>query len=216
MAIDYIDVSRDLAAGNYALRLPYHVHKTYILQPCILQRTVFPQRYHSCPQPMTYQPTKRFHTSPLPVPASPMSTSSQTSNLSTANFTAIFNAASIEYRTITKQDLETHPFAAAFEISNSPDTVMIIFRKQAQAFDTFRKGDDQLLTRLTPIVNILLAFSGTLGEGLGLVSIKYFYDISALRHLLSLAFLTRKDSLHWYWYSSRGQSIFSLIRCPFA
>ena len=106
-----------------------------------------------------------------PNPVSPMSTSSQTTDLSTANFTAIFDAASNEYKTLTKQDLETHPFAAAFENSNSPDSVMNVLRKQAQAFDKFRHGDDKLMAWLTPIVNILFTFSGTLGEGIGLVSV---------------------------------------------
>jgi hypothetical protein len=114
-----------------------------------------------------------------------MFTSNQTTDLSTANFTAIFDAASNEYKTLTKQDLETHPFAAAFETSNSPDSVMNVFRKQAQAFDKFRKGDDKLIAWLTPIVNILFTFSGTLGEGVGLVSVQSFYDISALRHPFS-------------------------------
>jgi hypothetical protein len=101
-----------------------------------------------------------------------MSTSKQTTDLSTTNFTAIFDAASNEYKTLTKQDLQTHPFAAAFENSNSPDSVMNVFRKQAQAFDEFCKGDDKLMTWLTPIVNILVTFSGTLGEGIGIVSIQ--------------------------------------------
>ena len=117
--------------------------------------------------------------------APPLSTSNQTTDLSTANFTAIFDAASNEYKTLTKQDLETHPFAVAFENSNSPDSVIKIFRKQAQAFDKFRKGDDKLMAWLTPIVNILFTFSGTLGEGIGLVSIQSFNDISTRQHLLS-------------------------------
>lgn len=100
-----------------------------------------------------------------------MSTTNQTTDLSTANFTAIFDAASNEYKKLTKQDLETHPFAAAFENANSSDSVMNVFRKQAQAFDKFRKGDDKLMTWLTPIVNILVTFSDTLGEGISIVSI---------------------------------------------
>jgi hypothetical protein len=71
------------------------------------------------------------------------------------NFTAIFDAALNEYKTLTKQDLKTHPFSAAFENSNSPDSVMNIFRKQVQAFDKFCKGDDKLMAWLAPIVNIL-------------------------------------------------------------
>ena len=114
-----------------------------------------------------------------------MSATNQTADLSTANFTAIFDAASNEYKTLTKQDLQTHPFAAAFENSDSPDSVMNIFRKQVQAFDKFRKDDDKLMAWLTPIVNILFTFSGSLGEGIGLVSVQSFYNMSALRHLLS-------------------------------
>ena len=113
-----------------------------------------------------------------------MSSGKKITNLSTANFTAIFDTASNEYKTLTKQDLETHPFALALENSNSPDSVVNIFRKQAQVFDKFRKGDDKLMKWLDPIVNLLFTFSETLGEGLGLVSIQSFYDISVLRHPL--------------------------------
>ena len=70
---------------------------------------------------------------------------------------------------MTKKDLQTHPFAAQFDRCDSPAAVLNIFRKQAQAFDEFRKGDDRLMTWLDPIVNILSTCSATLGEGLGLV-----------------------------------------------
>ena len=99
-----------------------------------------------------------------------MSTSNQIAGPSASNFAAIFDAASREYKSLTKKDLATHPLAAAIEGYNSPDSILNLFRKQAQAFDTFRKGDDKLMESLTPIVNILFTFSETLGEGIGLVS----------------------------------------------
>jgi hypothetical protein len=108
-----------------------------------------------------------------------MSTSNQTAGPSTSNFTAIFDAASQEYKTLTKQDLGTHPFAAALEGYNSPDAIVAVFRKQAQTFDKFRKGDDKLMAWLTPVVNILFTFSATLGEGIGLVSLDPF-SVSAV------------------------------------
>jgi len=98
-----------------------------------------------------------------------MSTSNQTTDPSIASFTAIFDTAANEYKTLTKQDLGTHPFAAAFGNSTSPDSVLDIFRTQAQAFDEFCKGDDKLMAWLTPIVNILFTFSSTL-DGIGIVS----------------------------------------------
>jgi hypothetical protein len=100
-----------------------------------------------------------------------MSTSGQSADPSTSNFAAIFDAASREYKSLTKQDLATHPLAAAIEGYNSPDAILNVFRKQASAFDKFRKGDDKLMEWLTPIVNILFTFSGSLGEGVGLVSL---------------------------------------------
>jgi hypothetical protein len=104
-----------------------------------------------------------------------MSTATQTTDSSTSNVTTIFEAASQEYQTLTKQDLGTHPFAAALEGYNTPDAILGVFRKQAQAFDKVRKGEDKLMAWLTPIVNILFTFSPTLGEGIGLVSLHFIY-----------------------------------------
>jgi len=99
-----------------------------------------------------------------------MSTSHQKTDRSSAKrakFTAIFDAATNEYKTLTNQDLATHPFAAALRNSRSPDSVLDVFRTQAQSFNTFPKGDDKLMTWLTPIIHIVLTFSGTL-DGIGL------------------------------------------------
>jgi len=79
-----------------------------------------------------------------------MSGSNQTTDASssTSNFTVIFEAASHEYGTLTREDLGTHPFASALEGYNSPDSILDVFRKQAIAFDKFRKGDDKLMVLL--------------------------------------------------------------------
>ncbi len=138
----------------------------------------------ACPQSTTYDFTQRPH-SISPAPAFPMSTNIQTTGPSAANFTAILDAASKEYKILIGQDLQTHPLAAALDNFSSPESVLNVFRRQAQAFDKFRKGDDKLIAWLTPVVNILFTFSGTLGEGVGLVSIQSIYDISVLRRLLS-------------------------------
>ena len=112
--------------------------------------------------------------------ASKMSTSNQTTDPTISNFAAIFDAALREYKSLTKNDLATHPFAAAIDGYNSPDSILNVFRKQVSAFDKFRKGDDKLMEWLTPIVNILFTFSGTLGEGVGLVSLHSIPYITVL------------------------------------
>jgi hypothetical protein len=96
---------------------------------------------------------------------------------STTSFNAILQAASNEYKTLTGQGLETHPFAAALEDYVSPNSVLNVFRKQARAFDTFRKGEDKLMAWLTPIVYIVFSISETLWKGISLVSIQPLYDL---------------------------------------
>jgi hypothetical protein len=101
-----------------------------------------------------------------------MSTSDQTTHPSaSSNFTQIFDTAIDEYKKLTKQDLRTHPFAAALNFCTTPDSILDIFRTQAQAFDSFRKGDDKLMRWLNPTVEVLFTLSATLGEGIGLVSL---------------------------------------------
>ena len=111
-----------------------------------------------------------------------MSTSNQTTD-PISNLTAIFDVASQEYKTLTKKDLATHPFSAAIEDHHSPDSILNVFRRQAQAFDTFRKNGDKLMALLTRVVNILFTFSEPLGEGVGLVSLHSIQYITALHYL---------------------------------
>jgi hypothetical protein len=99
-----------------------------------------------------------------------MSSSNQEAGPSTDNFTAIFNAASIEYLRVTGKRLDTHPLSAQLDACGSPEAVSDVLRTQARAFNKFRKGDEKLMTWLGPIVHILFTFSATLGEGIGLVS----------------------------------------------
>jgi len=110
-----------------------------------------------------------------------MSASQQTTDPSTANLAAIFEAASNEYNILTGQDLETHPLVTELESNSSPDTILGVFRKHAQALDKFRKGDDKLMKSLTPIVHLIFTISATLGAGIGLVSLHYS-SIAMLQH----------------------------------
>ena len=95
-----------------------------------------------------------------------MSGSYQTTDTPTSNYCDIRH----KYRTLAREDPETHPFASALEGYNSPGPILDVFRKQAKASDKFRKGDDKLMALLSPIVNILFTFSETLGEGVGQMS----------------------------------------------
>jgi hypothetical protein len=135
-----------------------------------------------------------------------MSASNQVPGPSTDNFTAIFNAASNEYLRVTGKRLDTHPFAAQLDTSPSPEVVSNIFRTQAQAFSKFSKGDEKLMTWLNPTVSILLAFSETLGEGIGLVS-SLIQSVRLFLMILFSAILSRENNLYRYRCSSRGGSL---------
>jgi hypothetical protein len=122
-------------------------------------------------------PSPRLHPPSVLLPISPpsplpMSTINQTAgpSRSTDNFTAIFQAALHEYHTVTGKSLDTHPFATQLDDCNSPEAFSNVLRTQAQAFSKSRKGDEKLMAWLDPTINILYTFSGTLGEGIGLVS----------------------------------------------
>jgi hypothetical protein len=91
------------------------------------------------------------------------------SSTSHSNFVSIFNAALETYKLKTKNDLASHPLLPSLQSCDSPEAILAIF--QEQIFNQ-SKNDDKLTRWVTPTVNVLYAFSATLGQGVGLVSIK--------------------------------------------
>ena len=90
---------------------------------------------------------------------------------STSNFQLIFNDALKVYEKRTKKDLLAHPLAAQLQACNSPGDILSILQQQAQGLDQSRSSD-RWTKWLDPTVNVLYALSGTLGEGVGLVSLR--------------------------------------------
>ena len=114
-----------------------------------------------------------------------MSASNQTPGPSTVNYNAIFEAAITEYKAVTGNDLKTHAFSAALEALNSPDAILKVFQSQTQNFDQVRKKNKRMIELLTPIVEILFNFSSALGEGVGVVSPRFFQYHSATTSMFS-------------------------------
>ena len=73
------------------------------------------------------------------------------------------------YEKQTKNDLLAHPLAAELQTCQSPSSILVILQQQVQDLNRSRASDDRLTKWLDPTVNVLYAFSGTLGEGAGLV-----------------------------------------------
>jgi len=104
-------------------------------------------------------------------PHLPPATMSSTPSPSTSrsNFDSIFNAALQAYKKKTGKDITSHPLATELQSCHSPDTVLAVLRTKIPSLDPSQSGDERFATCLTPIVNVLYAFTATLGDGVGLV-----------------------------------------------
>jgi hypothetical protein len=107
-------------------------------------------------------------------PSSPSSIMSAVPSTSTSNsnFASIFNAALESYKRKTKKDLTSHPLLLSFQSCDSPEAILTVLRDQIPAFNQSQNSDDRLTKWVTPTVNVLYAFSATVGQGVGLVCIR--------------------------------------------
>jgi hypothetical protein len=90
---------------------------------------------------------------------------------SSSNFQSVLNAALDAYEKKTESNLLTHPLSAQLQSCDSPTAILSVLQDLIQQFDRRRRSDQRLTNWLTPTVNVLYAFSATLGQGVGLVSL---------------------------------------------
>lgn len=102
-----------------------------------------------------------------------MSQSTPTLSSSSSNFQSVLNAALEAYEKTTKNKLLTHPLTTQLQSCDSPAAILSVLTGLVQQFDQSRSSDDRLRSWLDPTVNILFAFSATLGEGVALVNLKF-------------------------------------------
>ncbi|KAF8471650.1 hypothetical protein DFH94DRAFT_684801 [Russula ochroleuca] len=90
---------------------------------------------------------------------------------SRSNYQAIFDSALEVYKKKTGKDLTSHPLLRSFEACHSPDAVLAVLRAQILGHGNPQSiGENLLLTWLSPTINVLNAFSVTIG---GVVSPAY-------------------------------------------
>ena len=94
----------------------------------------------------------------------------QSASTSSSHFQSLFNNALKAYEKKTKKDLLAHPLAAQLQASKSPGDILVILQDKVNEFDQSRSTDERLSRWLNPTINVLYAFSATLGGGVGLVS----------------------------------------------
>ena len=86
------------------------------------------------------------------------------------NFGSIFNSALDAYKNRTKQDLTSHPLLPSLQACNSPDAVLAVFQEQFPTFTRSKNAGDGLTSCLVSTVNVIYAFSATVGTGVTCVS----------------------------------------------
>ena len=93
-----------------------------------------------------------------------MSQAHPTSTLS--NFQLIFGNALKVYKKRTRKDLLTHPLANRLKACDLPSSILSVLQERVQELNSSRPNKEKWLD---PVVNVLHAFSETLGEDVGSV-----------------------------------------------
>jgi hypothetical protein len=86
------------------------------------------------------------------------------------NYQAIFDSALEAYKKKIGKDLTSDPLLRSIENCNSPDAVLAILRAQILEPGQSQRSYNGLTTWLDPTINVLNAFSATIGGLVGLVS----------------------------------------------
>jgi len=108
------------------------------------------------------------------VPNNPMSPQKRTltGSDSSSNCGSVLNAALEAYEKTTKNKLLNHPFATQLQSRDTPSSMLSVLMDLVQQFEQNRAANERLRTWLDPTVNVLFAFSATLGDSVGLVILK--------------------------------------------
>jgi hypothetical protein len=102
---------------------------------------------------------------------------SESNALSNPTYQQIFSVAVDSYKRRTGNDLTSNPLLPRLESCNSPDAVITLLREQVPGFDQSRSDNDseRLSNWLNPTVNVIVAFSDTIGGSVGLVGLRVFH-----------------------------------------
>ncbi|KAN0130216.1 hypothetical protein V8E53_011973 [Lactarius tabidus] len=111
------------------------------------------------------------------------------SSTSSSNFRTIFVAAMKAYEKKTKTDLLTHPLASQLQSCNSSSDILAVLQDKVNEFDKSRKHNERLSSWLSPTINVLYAFSATVGQGVGLI----FSPANVISAGIGILFLAAKD-----------------------
>ena len=93
---------------------------------------------------------------------------SSTEQATSSNYRLIIDGLA-DYANLTGIDLSKSPSAQRLEHSNSPQAILELLEEREKAFREYRTRNQGLISHLRPAVEVLHAFSGTLGSVIDLV-----------------------------------------------
>ena len=88
-----------------------------------------------------------------------------------SNFQPILDAALSDYAKQTGIDLFRHPSAQSLENCNDADAILDLLGDKTKQFQAYRDGNRKLINCLKPVVHVIHAVSGLLGETVAMVSL---------------------------------------------
>ncbi len=95
----------------------------------------------------------------------------------------ILDKALADYREQIGIQFDQHPLVEELRDRDSPDDILKLLEEKANAFKVYRDGNRKLINRLRPVVKVIHALSGVLGEAV--VSL-----VNRMRWLILLTFFT--------------------------
>ena len=91
---------------------------------------------------------------------------------SSSKYHVLFKNALDTFRKRTEEDLLTHPLAARIQACDTPAAIFTTLREKIDGLDQSRSGAERWSKWLDPTVNVLFAFSVTIGADVGLVGLR--------------------------------------------
>jgi hypothetical protein len=123
-----------------------------------------------------------------------MSHTPSSSSQVTTNFQLIINNALKAYEKRTKRDLLAHPLAVQLQNCGSPAAILAVLQQQVQGLDQSGSSHGRWTKWLDPTIDVLFAFSATVGAGVGLVCpLPRFFRLSKSCILIYLAGICSRE-----------------------
>ena len=122
---------------------------------------------------------------------------------SSSNFKVIFENAFKAYQRKAKQDLTVIPLFSQLQACDSPAAILTLLQDQVVQFVQSRSGDERLKRWLGPSINVLYAYSETLGAGVGLVRVNP--SVVDITLTYPTGFLSCKCNFCWCWCPPLGK-----------